>query len=166
MILNDAEVANKNKSIENLKRMGAQAKAAIPALKWYHENLIKTNRATPDHTLFAMVAISPEDTGVQNLILNLVGGPDTALPHFNFRVTSRAQIIAQMHNLKIDNKQKYSALMSGLGASKVDRAVIINELAKLGTDAKGALPTLRTLKTDKEAAVRDAASAAIEAIKD
>ena len=162
-LLIDAEVGNKNKAIENLKRMGAQAKAAVPALKWYHEHLIKVGRATPANTLKALVTIAPEDVGVQQLVLNLVGGPDTALPG---AFDARAIVIAHMHSLKIDNKQKYSALMSGLGASRNDRALIINDLAKLGTDAKAALPVLRNLKTDKEAAVREAASAAIEAIKE
>ena len=166
-LLIDAEVGNKNKAIENLKRMGAQAKASVPALKWYHEHLIKTSRATPANTLKALVTIAPDDVGVQQLVLNLVGGPDAALPRAAFRGSEdRAKVIAYMHSLKIDNKQKYNALMSGLGASRNDRALIINDLAKLGTDAKAALPVLRNLKTDKEAAVREAASAAIEAIKE
>jgi hypothetical protein len=56
--------------------------------------------------------------------------------------------------------------MAGLGASVKDRVLIIKELSKLGADAKAALPVLKALKSDKEQAVRDAATAAIAAIQE
>ena len=62
-------------------------------------------------------------------------------------------------------KPKYTALITALSRSTKARATAINELAKLGPDAKAAIPVLTALKTDKEEAVRVAATAAIEAIK-
>jgi HEAT repeat protein len=77
----------------------------------------------------------------------------------------REMMIAELGKLRVENKEKYPALMTALSKNTTERALIINELAKLGTDAKGALPVLMALKTDKEEAVRIAANNAIEAIK-
>lgn len=77
----------------------------------------------------------------------------------------RALIIAELGKLRVENKEKYPALMTALSKNTTERALIIDEIAKLGGDAKAALPTLMKLKTDKEEAVRIAATAAIEAIK-
>jgi HEAT repeat protein len=162
----DERAANKTAAVETLRRMGSKAKASVPAIKGYHEHLVKTERVTPAYTVRALVAIAPEDAGVQRLVLNLVGGSDDALPRSFGREDDRAMVIAEMHNLKIDNKQKYGALMAGLSASMRHRAIIIKELGKLGSDAKAALPALKALKTDKEQAVREAANTAIEAIQD
>ena len=74
-------------------------------------------------------------------------------------------MIAELGKLRVENKVKYPALMAALSRGTTERALIINEIAKLGADAKAALPTLMALKTDKEEAVRIAAAAAIEAIK-
>lgn len=79
--------------------------------------------------------------------------------------SDRQLMITELGKLKVENKDKYAALMSALSKTAADRALIINELAKLGSDAKAALPVLMSLKTDKEEAVRIAATAAIEAIK-
>lgn len=77
----------------------------------------------------------------------------------------REMMIAELGKLRIENKEKYPALMTALSKNVTERALIINELAKLGADAKAALPVLMALKTDKEEAVRTAANNAIEAIK-
>jgi HEAT repeat protein len=82
-----------------------------------------------------------------------------------FYERDREMMIAELGKLRVENKEKYPALMMALSKNMTERALIINELAKLGTDAKGALPVLMALKTDKEEAVRIAANNAIEAIK-
>jgi hypothetical protein len=180
-VLIDQSLVTRNQAVESLKQLGARAKAAVPAIKLYHNNLcqglmesggklaVRPNRGLhpPMHTLKALVAISPEDADVQKLILGIVGGPDTGMPREpGFTVVPRAEMIAIMHSLKVENKQKYAAFIAGLSASKQDRPLLIQELGKLGPDAKAALPILQALKTDKDVAVRTAAAAAIEAIKE
>ena len=80
---------------------------------------------------------------------------------------SRVGIIDFMNQLKVDNKQKYFALMRGLASrsSTGDRVIIILELGKLGMDAKGALPALKELKFSGIKAIRDAAERAMGAIE-
>ena len=56
--------------------------------------------------------------------------------------------------------------MTALANNKTERHLIIDELAKLGKDAKAAVPTLKRLKTDSEEAVRKAAEAALVAISE
>lgn len=175
-ILVDENLANRDRAVENLKSLGVRAKSAVPVIKLYHNNLSqglapgpggklvlrKVFTRTPPHTLKALVAIAPDDTDVQRIVLNLVGGSDDA----SRGGIERSEAILIMHSLKLENKQKYASLMAGLAASKGQRSLLIQELGKLGTDAKAALPVLQQLKTDKEAAVRAAANAAIEAIKE
>ena len=81
------------------------------------------------------------------------------------RAEDQALLVIELGKLELDAKPKYTALMSALTRSTKARATVINELAKLGPDAKAAIPVLTALKTDKEEAVRVAATAAIEAIK-
>jgi HEAT repeat protein len=77
----------------------------------------------------------------------------------------RNRLIEEISNLSAENKDKYQIYMGLLKVLKTDRATVIVKLGELGADAKGAIPALLSLKTDKEEAVRNAASAAIEAIK-
>lgn len=78
----------------------------------------------------------------------------------------RLFMLAELGKLEIETKQKYTALMSVLAKNTTERAQIINEVAKLGADAKAALPILMALKADRDEAVRIAANAAIAAIKE
>ena len=194
----DVDVEKKDRAVTSLQLLGGKAKAAVPIIKGYHQFLLRADRRTPRHTIEALVKIAPEDEGVQRAVLDLVGGADAALP-YSYSRNNRRAVIAMMHDLKIEDKQKLAPLVSGIAASRVAedqktmvtelgklrvenkekypalmtafskattvRAHIIDEIAKLGADAKAALPILMSLKTDREEAVRVAANAAIEAIK-
>jgi hypothetical protein len=205
----DENTVAKDRAVESLRLMGGKAKAAVPIIKGYHQYLVKGQGYTPGDTLRALVAIAPEDEWTQRVILDLVGGPENALPSLgrvasgmNLEIpstTDREALIGLMHDLKIDdkfkaaplvaglsratsskdrlfmvaeisrlrleNKDKYTVLMAALKVAP-ERVPVINELARLRSDAKGALPVLKALKTDKEASVREAANAAIEAINE
>jgi HEAT repeat protein len=180
-ILVDQSIANRNRSVESHKTLGPKAAAALPVIKVYHANLYQGLRQSGGklvvqpakvprhsyHTLRAMVAIAPEDAATQTTVLALVGGADELLPRDpTAGVVERSQVFTLMNAMKIENKQKYTALVAGLAASRTDRPAIIAEIGKLGADAKGAIPTLQQLKTDKDAAVRAAAASALEAIRE
>ncbi len=83
-----------------------------------------------------------------------------------FAVSGNPALIKELGNLNIEQKAKCTALLTALSKKSSVRAFIIAEIAKLGADAKVAIPTLKSLKTDPEDGVRSAALAAIEAIKD
>ena len=83
-----------------------------------------------------------------------------------FVTTADPLIIQHIGKLDIENKAKLPALITALSAKSTCRALIITEIAKLGADAKAALPILKSLKTDPDGAVRTAATAAVEAIKE
>jgi HEAT repeat protein len=76
-----------------------------------------------------------------------------------------ALLVATLGGLTLDGKDKCAALLKGLAKAHTKRAQVVEQIGKLGADAKAALPTLKALKTDKEQAVREAATAALEAIK-
>jgi HEAT repeat protein len=82
-----------------------------------------------------------------------------------FHPEDRKAMIDEIGNLDIDNKSKLALYLGLLKSLKADRAIAIAKIGDLGADAKTALPVLLSLKTDKEEAVRSAASTAIEAIK-
>ena len=78
-------------------------------------------------------------------------------------------LILEIGRLNIESKPKLMALGTALAKNpnRVTTSVlIISEVAKLGADAKAALPTLKALKTHPEASVREAAANAVEKIKD
>ncbi len=79
-----------------------------------------------------------------------------------FVASDNPALIQELGKLNIENKAKYTALMMALPRKSNCRALIISEIAKLGADAKAALPILKSLKTDPEEAVRNAAIAAIK----
>jgi HEAT repeat protein len=163
----DADKSNKYQAVDNLRKMGAKAKAAVPMIKSYHAHRTNEDKYPPYFTLQALMAIVPEDAAVQQAILGFVAASDNALPISVGRTRiERKTLIDDMRSLKIDTKKQVEALLAGLSASKYERALIIRELGKMGSDAKAALPVLMSLKTDSEKEVREAATAAIEAIKE
>ena len=100
-------------------------------------------------------------------MLKLVGTDDDLIDGFSTRdKPSRQTIIDLMHELNVSNKSKFAALMISLSTAKSGRVIVIREIAKLGADAKAALPTLKALKTHPEASIREAAANAVEKIKD
>lgn len=68
-------------------------------------------------------------------------------------------------DLKIDGKKRAPALITTALADPEPRAETATELGKLGVDAEDAIPALTKLKLDPDKEVREAASNAIELIK-
>jgi HEAT repeat protein len=107
----DENELNRVAAVERLGAMGGKAKASVPAIKGFHEHLLKSSRNVPGFTVVALVAIAPDDASVQKIVLNFVGGADSALPtYFSsgagvVAIGNRERVIAEMHKLKVDNKQ-------------------------------------------------------------
>ena len=202
-ILYDNDKSNRDRALETLSVLGTNAKASLPAIKWYHAHLLLEyrNAYAPSSTTTALVKIAPDDAGVQREVLKLVGSTDTMIILFDSirRGSARSNIVKLMHELKIEDSQKLAPLLSGFVASEdpiliaeigrlnveskpklaalgtalakntipvATSVFIIQEVAKLGADAKAALPTLKSLKTHPEASIREAAANAVEKIKD
>ncbi len=83
-----------------------------------------------------------------------------------FVASDNSDLIKEIGKLDAENKMKLTVLLTALTKKSLHRVLIINEIGKLGADAKTALPVLNALKTDSEQAVRAAAIAAIESIKE
>ncbi|HYH68000.1 MAG TPA: HEAT repeat domain-containing protein [Urbifossiella sp.] len=179
--------------------MGADAKAAAPAILAYHTYLASQEGRPPYQTLAALVKIAPESEGVQKTVLRHVAGLDESLPFIPSRpfgdpkqrervldlmnempiksgdkmtalaagavatqVKADAAVMAgQIGELDVANKEKCTALMRVVLSKSPARATAIEELGKLGQDAKLAVPLLTRLKTDPDGAVREAVTAAL-----
>lgn len=156
----------KARAVETLGRLKEKSKAAVPAIKLYYTSgesigFARTGGASLDFALEALVNIVPEDHDVHRYILSIVSGNDPG-----YADITRFSAIQLMNTATIENKDKYKALMTGLNATTRDGVLIIQTLGKLGSDAKGALPTLNKLKVNPNASIRQAAEEAIEAIKE
>lgn len=168
-ILVDNNYFNRFQAVDNLRKMGANAKAAVPAIKMYYGVIIrkKIYPSYPYPVIKALIEIVPEDLAVQQEVLRSVAAKDDVILELSRGVvieTYRKELIEDMRILKIDPKKQVEALLAGLAVSQKDRVLIINELAKMGTDAKAALPVLMKHKTDRDKNVREAATAAVDAI--
>jgi hypothetical protein len=81
-ILVDDNRNRKRVAIDELGKIGAEAKAAVPALKGFLSFVgIKPERPEGDYgielsTLDALVSIAPDDLSVHTIVLSLVAGAD------------------------------------------------------------------------------------------
>lgn len=170
-LLIDEASSERHSAAIRLQLMGKRAKAAIPAIKKLMVDSARPSKGggrEDAYEVFRLVAlmtdIAPDDSELRSLILTAVGARDDAIG--GRRGTFRHNAIAKMNELKFEPKQKYNALMSGLYATMTDSVLIIDELGRMGSDAKSALPTLMKLKFSQDKAIREAATAAIDSIKE
>ncbi|MEI7688024.1 MAG: HEAT repeat domain-containing protein [Planctomycetota bacterium] len=162
ILLVDNNFDKKNNAIRDLRVMGGKALAAIPVLKVLAGTPNSGFSGDPLYLLSVITDIAPDDLALQNTVLAYVASKKTS-------TENRSIAIRLMNKIPIENKQKYDALdaaFSSTGISTSDRVQIINEIAKLGADAKVGLPWLRKLRFDPNAEVRRAAELAVEAIRD
>jgi hypothetical protein len=109
-----------------------------------------------------MTKIAPDDKGVIETVLELVSMPVARQPRSN--LPPRSPAIELLPEIKTDNKKRVAALITALN-DPTCRAQAATELGKLGPAAAAAVPLMTKLKLDSDKAVRDAASAAIDLIK-
>jgi HEAT repeat protein len=171
----DKSELNKVEAIERLGALGRKGKSAMPLLKQLYVQLVNNDpfvgRAAA--TLHAMTKIAPDDKVVIDTVLDLVSrpvhpqrrtSPRQLLVQPTFNLPPRSIAIELLRELEIENKKKVTALIAALNDPEC-RVLAATELGKLGADAKDAVPVLTKLKLDSDRAVRDAAAAAIELIK-
>lgn len=146
-------------AVAQLGKLGARAKGAVPVLKsYYSANNARFKREARANwidirTLEAMVEIVPDDAFVSSEVLHLVSSAGIF----------RSQGLKMLEEVDVPKKKKVEALIAALGDANL-RVTVIEQLANYGADAKPALPTLMKLKFDSTAAVREAATKAIETI--
>lgn len=173
-------VVEKNKAlryqaVNKLELMGKGAKSAMPILLYHLNQEVKDAAGDWAPLLKAMVAIDPADNFVVSQVLGFasaapvpktvgksgskVGGP------VEFE-TARATGVGLIEKIVVSTDRKVRALLAAIGNSRVEKIRLdaIEQLATIGPEAKLALPTLRQLKTDSAAKIRDAASEAVKAI--
>lgn len=132
----DRSQKNKDESVNNLALMGKKASVALPMLRAYHNALFRGNekKKVPAITIAAMARILPEDEDLQQEVLKLVASDAIFIELFgnNFGANSRKNVIDLMHEMPIDNKSKYKALMNAVPKFPADLVMLIGEVAKLG----------------------------------
>ena len=191
VVLIDNALSNRLDAAVALSKMGADAEPSLPAVRLLFTQCMSNKVFSPyDALVFFKIIwkIDPEDQQVRRGVLAAVGAPDVALASWALRTKSgrvgaftrqhaldlniefaslswtvRRTAVATMHEMQFESKHKYAALMTAFGNSD-DRIFIIEELAKLGPDAKGAIPTLTKLKLDTNLTIRDSATRALDAI--
>ncbi len=156
-------------AVTALEAMGPKARAAVPALQGKYLMELRGTGSQPGKPnlilLAALAAIAPADRSIQSEILGLVSVPDWESGEGG-ATGGRPTVIRLMHSVRVDNKQKFTALREGLAVAKFYRALFVAEIGKLGVDARPALPLIMKLKLDPDLTVREAAGAAVEAIRE
>lgn len=170
-MLYDNNGNNKAAAVDALNNLGSRAKGALPILKYIYSSSLaaipanqnpRLRKKIPDYRSFlALVAIAPADPFVVDEVLRLVSQPGQAIVGLE---DSRAYGLASIDKITANDAKKVKALTAGLVDPR-HRVLIIQRLAKFAGEAKPALPLLTKLKLDSDAAVRDAATKAIETIK-
>lgn len=181
-ILYDDTLAKQKEAIAQLAALGARAKGAVPILKYRYGNPIKipftTGRGVPtiDYALYealeALVKIAPDDALTVGEVLRLVSQPVPVFPVRNAPAQAaqraaeqgRATGLRLIGAVEATKAKKVTALVAAL-EDPANRVAAIGLLGNFGPDAKPALPALMRLKLDGVAAVREAATRAIDVIQ-
>jgi HEAT repeat protein len=163
-VLIDKEERHKLDAIQGLEALGRKGKSGLPVLKYYYVQKVTNDRSGGRYAgvaLQAMTKIAPDDKGVIDTVVAVVLKPLQA----NLALPARSLAIELLPDLKMEKKNKVVALVAALD-DPVCRAQAVTALGKMGPDAKDALPVLTKLKLDGDKAVREAAAAAVELIKE
>ncbi len=154
-------------AVAEVGRMGAEGKAAVPALLHYRQELAR-HRATgagrdftaPSARLVAkaLLGIAPEDPAVAKVLI--------AWLHTEPDGSNRAALAGAMPSLKA-GKAAVAALAKTLRSDPhaPARKAAAEALGSLGAEAAPAVPALEKAKTDPSPAVREAARDALEKVK-
>lgn len=163
-LLTETEADKKLEAVDGMENLAEEGKACIPVLlKFFY--LDRQGKLTRDFSFAqrimpALVKINPEDKTVVAAVLAAVSVqgrlPDSAL---------RQKAIETVKDLKADPKLVFNALSSATN-DPMSRLQAVEAMGLMGKDGTIALTLLMKLKFDMNKDVREAATAAIEAIKE
>lgn len=167
-IVVDQSASVRRTAIDHLGELGEKSRCTMPLLRAMFEREVQDPDGDWLHLLAAVVHVDGNDPWVVKLVLGLVSNPtprtaNNSDPYQRGRV-ARAKAISLLPDIKVEDKQRIRALITGL-ANPDNRILTINALAGYGTEASDAISSLNRLKLDKDAEVRDAVSAALLKIK-
>lgn len=166
----DKVPTNHVKAIKTLGLMGEDAAPVAPIVATYLKKTITdqklgtfNRREIVKECIETLGKIAPEDPINLATLIGLAGplGSDPDM---------RAYALVQLGNMaeakEEFRKKVLPTLVSGVNdGSQPIKLAAIEALAKLGPDAKSAIPTLKKCKMDSSARIREAATAALEKIE-
>lgn len=166
-ILVDKDPDKVREALKDLQQAGEEAQLSYPVLLYIFANFQKLSYSdgnVPADALKAMAAVAPKNKEVVSLVVSIVGAkPTPKIGEQEFQTAMRKRAIAAASSMEIDPKVLVPALLVAL-ADQQSRLVAVKAIAKIGPDAKAALPALKKLKVDESQEVREAAQEAIDAI--
>ena len=161
-LLTEMEADKKLEAVDAMEGLGEEGKACIPVLlKFFY--LDRTGKLTRDFSfaqriLPALVKINPED----KTVVTAVSPPSACRAVARFGLRQKA--IETAKDLKADPKLVVKATLAL--NDPMSRLQAVEAMGLMGKDGMEALPVLMKLKFDMNKDVREAAVAAIEAIKE
>ena len=162
----DAERKNQGKALEELSAMGAAALPALGLLVARSRSFLADARSEKQHvvavTAYAKTisAIGPEERETVEFFKDVVESP-TAQIHND----ALDWLVAWAGNKEDRRKELLPSLKTGLALPGAEALPFIKAAGRFEGLSKGLLPELKKLKLSSMAAVRDAATEAVEAIE-
>jgi hypothetical protein len=162
----DDQMKNRAKALEEFSTMGAQALPALGLLVARSKSALtqaKTDQrwveAVKAYTK-AISAIGPEERETVEFFKDAVESPVASI-----REDALAWLVAWAGDKEARRKEVLPLLKTGIALSGADAIPFIKASGRFGGLSKGLLPALKKLKLSGMAAVRDAATEAVEAIE-
>jgi HEAT repeat protein len=160
-------LVDREKAIFKIAKMGADGKAALPALIYYQQQVSNRGFGNKDqlaasHTkivAFAMASVAADDSMVANMLVTWM--------HQHYSGDTRGYIASVLPDMA-NGKNAVGALAQSLRADPDFnvREAAAKALGKLGADAKAAVPALMAAESDGVIAVQNAARAALKRVQE
>jgi hypothetical protein len=174
-LLVDQNWENRTRAISQLQALGSDAKPSVPTLLRYfaaepQPNVRASRISTQSHRaqiLTAVNAIEPENKDFGKLVLEVIATPPQT-SEYNLSQSAKLKAIQIAPELAKASRLETAKLVRSLASALQYpnyQLPSIHALGELGTDAGSALPALKRLKNDSNAAIRDAATEAVKKIE-
>ena len=162
----DAEMKNRGKSLEELSAMGADALPALGLLVARSRTALAGSKMDQRYVaavkayMKAITAIGPEERETVEFFKDAVESPIAQV-----REDALDWLVAWAGDKEDRRKEVLPSLKTGIALPGADAVPFIKATGRFEGMAKGLLPALKKLKLSSMAAVRDAATEAVEAIE-
>jgi hypothetical protein len=125
--------------------------------------LVRISWRLAERSLQAMSKLEPQSKTTVETILAAISAPASGNDE---KSEIRATAVKLAVGLKVEPKVMVPALMKALKNDRRHLLTTIDALARLGADARDALPALESLKLDTDKQVQEAGEAAIAKIRE